>query len=396
MKHFSIVATFLITLLMCACSVEEPMTDSRDQSVQTDPNFVSLNEALEAAESYFSGIYGSKTRSARKVSNVELLNVRKTRGVDQEYGYYVVNYDNGSGFSLLSADRRRNAVYAISDEGSLNLADTIYNEGLNWYINDFLPVQGGVDRAVIKPDTTLHPISGDRYLYYTTCAPLLNGFMRRFDQIAPFNKYCFTQDGKQALVGCVPLAVGTFIGYNKWPNKIEGYSFDWEAMYANSTHDSWYRLFEVVGRSGYLYAKYGTSATSASMYVAQNMLEKIGYKNVKFNKFDIDSAFNELKNNRLFMVSGSRLNNGQRVGHAWIIDGSSRRAIQLAIPSIEAGHPVYKYEDFYHCIWGWGGQSNGFYLYSNKLGGVAHEYDAGTNYPGNIYEDLEMFTGEKP
>ena len=396
MKHFSIVGTFLITLLMCACSVEEPITDNWDQSVQTDPNFVSLNEALEAAESYFSGIYGSKTRSARKVSNVELLNVRKTRGVDQEYGYYVVNYDNGSGFSLLSADRRRNAVYAISDEGSLNLADTIYNEGLNWYINDFLPVQGGVDRAVIKPDTTLHPISGDLYFYYTTCALLLNGFMRRFDQGAPFNKYCFTEDGYKALVGCLPVAVSTFIGYNKWPYQLAGHSFNWDAMYADSNHDSWYRLFEIVGRPEYLNAKYGVSATSAYMSSAKSMLERTGYENVQFKYFDIDAAFDELSNSRLFIMYGDRLNNGQRVGHAWIIDGSSRRATRLAIPSTEAGHPVYRYEDFYHCIWGWGGKSNGFYLYSNKLGGVAHEYDADTSSPGNTYENLKILSGEKP
>ncbi|WP_290383720.1 C10 family peptidase [uncultured Duncaniella sp.] len=392
MKQVLVISMFLIALIMSGCSVEEPVAESGKQPAQTDPNYVSLNEALNAAESYFSGIYGSKTRSSRKISNVEVYNLRKTRGSLDEYGYYVVNYEDDGGFALLSADRRRNAVYAISDEGSISLSDTLYNEGLSWYLNEFLPKQGASDRLIVMPDTTkMIPITGDKYFYYTTCAPLLNGFMRKFNQTSPYNKYCFTKDGQKAMVGCLPVAVGTFIGYNKWPNQLAGYNFNWDEMYGNSTHDSWYRLLEIVGRSEYLNAQYGIYATYAYMHTAKNMLAKIGYENVRYRTFNEDDAFNELKNSRLLILYGERSTGA----HAWVVDGSSRRATELALPSIEAGHPVYRYEDFYHCVWGWGGQSNGYFLYNNKLGGVAHEYDPDTNAAGHVYENLKILSGEK-
>lgn len=69
-----------------------------------------------------------------------------------------------------------------------------------------------------------------------------------WDQTSPFNKLCFTSNGKQALTGCVPTAYAILMQYHKWPANAEekkvyhsgtgesillGYGYDWENMLDN-------------------------------------------------------------------------------------------------------------------------------------------------------------------
>lgn len=42
-----------------------------------------------------------------------------------------------------------------------------------------------------------------------------------WDQTSPFNKLCFTSNGKQALTGCVPTAYAILMQYHKWPANAE-------------------------------------------------------------------------------------------------------------------------------------------------------------------------------
>jgi hypothetical protein len=148
---------------------------------------------------------------------------------------------------MLSADRRRPAVLALSDEGSMHLSDTTYNDGLNWYINEALSSFGS---TIVKPDTTIHSTyPNEPYTTTTTVYSerLLTGFLSTFSQRYPYNIYCYTDSAEQAVVGCTPLAVGTVMGYYKWPESYESYTFDWTSMYSSSMNTMWARLFEILG-----------------------------------------------------------------------------------------------------------------------------------------------------
>lgn len=121
-------------LMLGGCMSEEPIQPSNESF--EDPNFVSLAEALESADTHFGIILKTKnTRGARKVKSTEFLNSSTRNSGSNYYGFYIVNYDNG--FALLSADKRRNPVYAISDEGAFELADTSKNDGLKWYVSSY-------------------------------------------------------------------------------------------------------------------------------------------------------------------------------------------------------------------------------------------------------------------
>lgn len=120
------------SLLLCSCAMDEPTVTEQPEGSERDPNFIELSEALQNAEQEFKAVYGSSTRGKRSVSDTELFLPKSYTRSDTEeglYGFYIVNYDDG--FAMLSADRRRPAVYALSDEGSLHLSDTIENKGLS-------------------------------------------------------------------------------------------------------------------------------------------------------------------------------------------------------------------------------------------------------------------------
>lgn len=258
-------------LLMGGCANMEPSIAPAVNVGETDPNFVSIDEALTSADDLFAVMFGNSTRSGRKVRNVETFRPRistRSNSGDEMYGFYIVNYDNDGGFAMVSADRRRTPVQAISDEGSLSLSDTLENKGLSWYMNEYICAGGiwtppSLD-SLKKFKDDLLPVIPSKQYKTEICAPLLTSFMSRFHQRSPYNKYCFTTDGKQAVVGCVPLAIGTIMGYFEYPQGAEGYSFNWADMKRMQYHDSWSRLFEILGRPEYANAKYGEDATSAS------------------------------------------------------------------------------------------------------------------------------------
>lgn len=361
-----------------------------------DENFVSLDEALNNADRHFELIYGPGTRAPRSIKDVENFRNPLTRSSDIEemYGFYIVNYDDDNGFALLSADRRREAVYALSNEGSLHLIDTIDNKGLSIYLNDLLPTMSY--SSIWSPDTTLHgiknpndtlsPIAPGTSRMTTICEPRLTGFLSKFHQNNPFNKYCFTSSGEQAVVGCVPLAVGTLLAYHEWPNNISGTSFDWKTMKANRYHDSWPRLFRLLGEPQYLDAKYGIDGTGAKPSKIVPTLKSLGYSNAALTSFNSTELCRNLSDNRVILCGGDTTNT--KVGHEWIIDGAKR----LYEEYMESGEMKFAYTYYFHCVWGYEGQGNGFYLYQTGLGGSGlQEGDSGVSQGGiPLYKNLDM------
>ncbi|MCM1081833.1 MAG: Spi family protease inhibitor [Muribaculum sp.] len=126
----------LLTLVFTGCSQEEFYNSYQESDLKCDDVSsyrVPLSTALKTADAMLDQLNGTKTRSSsRLVKNVEIVtsgNV-KTRGNEIDTLFYLVNYENNGGFALLAADKRMTPVYAISDEGSLSMNDTIEHDGL--------------------------------------------------------------------------------------------------------------------------------------------------------------------------------------------------------------------------------------------------------------------------
>lgn len=388
------------SLLLCSCAMDEPTVTEQPEGSERDPNFIELSEALQNAEQEFKAVYGSSTRGKRSVSDTELFLPKSYTRSDTEeelYGFYIVNYDDG--FAMLSADRRRPAVYALSDEGSLHLSDTIENKGLSWYINEcagIIPGGPGNQPAdsVIKPFNPPKPYTKETVI---VSKPLLKGILSTFHQHSPYNIYCPQIDGQNCPVGCVPLAIGTVMAYYKWPAKYENYTFSWDNMLANSSNTLWARLFEIIGRPFNVTANYGLETTSAPVSNITRAMKNMGYQNTICSYYQNSIIEQELEGNHPILCHGYRTDpeTNKRVGHMWVIDGGyyTKETNQIGF-----GNDYY-YKYYYHCVWGWGVKANGYFLidtYYVEVGGTPVERDPYSYGESPTYKDLGIVYGYRP
>lgn len=222
MRHKKLIYLAASLVAVSCTSVSEPENPSQVQSPQN--YLVPVEDALATADKAFNEFYGQKaSRSEKEVEGIEFFG-KRTRGSDSDaYGFYIINYED-DGFAMISADkRRRQSVYGISDEGSMHLSDTLTNKGLSWYLNDYVASTDDYEHQPTPIDTAeYHPIF-NTITEKVVVEPLLKGFMAKFSQHYPFNNNCpILSDVEHAVVGCVPLAVGTIMGYYEWPLSKDG------------------------------------------------------------------------------------------------------------------------------------------------------------------------------
>ena len=407
MRNLRIRLLPLIVLMFAFVSCDNEKGITYEPEVENS-ELVSINDALTRADAMFSQVYG-ETRSDREPSSVVRFLSKHTRGnenLDSE-GFYIVNYKEG-GFSVLSADTRdMNRVYAISNEGALHLEDTVNNPELGLYMNEILPSLAA-GATILRPDLptlpidTIMPINPGWSYFKKHSDPLLTGFMATFHQTSPYNAYCNTgaPDYKPQYVGCVPLAVGTVMGYNKWPQNLDGYAFDWGAMYGNAQDQRWARLFKILGGPLYTNVTYGVvgggTGTGLPKYNISNALTnaftKAKYTGTQITTFSPYSVGEELENKCPVICVGFSAKNS---GHAWVIDGGYTDGT-IEYPATPGGQEIKVYRHFYHCVWGWNGLSNGYYLYSNSLGGDIQTGDPGYVVSAEQYNDLQICYGYRP
>lgn len=373
---------------------------SRDNVTEVDPNFIDIDEALRNADDHFDFVFGKGTRAGRKVSNVETfppgILTRSNEAEDEMYGFYIVNYENNGGFAIISADSRRESIYAISDEGSLNLIDTLENGGLSWYVNQYLvevsTPRSGIIPPIgqIQPKDSISPIAPPSVVRKNLIRePMLTGFMTKFHQGDSYNKYCFTDSYAQALVGCGPLSVGTVIAFYETPESIDDCTFNWNVMKSSSTHDSWNKLFRKLGDSKYLNADYGVSGTGIAPYRIPITFNSLGYEGIKISNFDTSKVIEMLRKGKLALCGGYTDSDD---GHGWIIDGAYE--LYKESPSVTPGEgPLITTENYYHCVWGNAGKANGYFRYGNGMGGTPYERDSNSYGSQDYYKNMYLIHG---
>lgn len=374
-KIISLISVSVIALIVSSCSDHE--IPGVEQSSEQDALLVSETSAIRNAQSMLSVIGKNETRSAKPAVSVKRFRQSQsgTRGGAEDTGsrgFYIINYGTDEGFAIVSADKRDARVYAISDAGHLSLSDTLDNPGLNWYVNSAMTDMS--NRYVDMPLDSMSTLAPLPWHYEKTYSePMLKGFMAKFHQHFPYNKYCNSGAPlyEQRLVGCGPLAMGTIVGYYKWPAAAEGYTFDWNGMYSYLYHDGWSRLFEMLGRPKYLNSDYSiptATSTFTSRFIPS--FQEIGYVSQKLERFSTTKVAVELSSgNPVLCIGYSLLADGTNYGHAWVIDGGYVVGEEeIAVVKGEEKKKVYY--DYFNCIWGWGGNNNGYFLYepgSNTL-----------------------------
>lgn len=387
-----ILLTLLLTPFFISCSQEDPVEIEKQTNVLDLSNKLSLDEAVRTAEEAFIRFYGDDaTRAERKIADIEILK----RGTRSQSGFnevfYVINYEDESGFALVSADHRTESVYGISNKGSLHLSDTVDNRGLSWYFNEYIVDNNS---AYVPIDSTnRHPVVIPVVRDHIYSEPLLTGMLSSMHQHYPYNKYCRTIKGESAPVGCLPLAVGTIMAYYQWPKSYDSYSFQWSEMLWNSYNDGWPRLFDYLDKSNNLNTQHGVSGSSASMNDVVRTFINFGYAGAKYQKCPLIGygITDELENNRPVIICGDDIS--KKEAHAWIIDGARLHTVDYGgSTGVDNIHNLY-----YHCVWGWGTKANGYFLVeSQRLGGnSASQYDH-SDGSAPVYKFRDVIYGYTP
>jgi len=305
---------------------------------------------------------------------------------------YVYNLTNTNGFVIVAGDDAVQPVLAYSTESHFHTANMPAH--LSWWINGYREQISNVmaNGKVATPEIAeqwnrllTNELSGTIASRATGVAPLLNTL---WDQMPYYNALCPIPggDGSATPTGCVATAMAQVMYYWQWPVTGTGShtyeeddfgtlsadfgatTYDWTNMPLVLDENSTPEQIEAVatlmyhcgvgvemdynlasnGGSGALSISYGTPLPSAENALidyfgydgdSQQGLERDNYPDdeewIAILKNSLDQAFP-------ILYGGA----GQLGGHEWVIDG-------------------YDDDDFFHCNWGWGGLSNGYFTVSN-------------------------------
>lgn len=356
-----------VMISIMGCSTDDPVSSERCEYRETT---VSLSRALENAESFFAEIEG-ETRTSRKIESVSVITDSKaTRGAVPDTLLYLVNYEGCSGFALLGADERMSDIYAISPEGHLEYADTIGFAPLRYILEDA--------ETHARASLLSTPISfgnGIRYVVTEKLTPAIKDFTRNWDQNPPYNNYCKLPGG-QSYPGCMAVAVGIYLTFNKWPASYNNYVFQWDLLSSDNHLDEVAKFLKRLGNSDLLSMTYTLLGAGTSNNRIRPTFTNLNYS-IQDEYFDIalNGNVNLLKKCLAFQnpsdnsfVKMPVLMTGYYFGtdnvdhgHAWLVDGFADRSRQTYNKNTGVTISSIKWDTLYHIIWGWRGKYNGYY-----------------------------------
>lgn len=401
MKRNIFLASAFTTLLLSACSSDEPCTPQTYES-PINPYGLTLNEALQNAEMAFSQINGEDgTRSiSRPIASVRTITKTdipvSTRGGNTQLPdtlLYLVNYVGDSGYALLAADSRLFPIYAISDEGSLPASYLAKDGDLNFFMGNVMydiesTLNDYVHTRIEQPSNP-----GTNWGIESQIKPLIDASYRIWHQGDPFNSSCFTPYGKRAYVGCAAVAVGMVMAYHEWPLSYNGVTYPWSAMKADSNHPTIPVFLRQLGDKENLNITYAIDGSGADRDSYVPALKNMGYAvpenlrsfaDVPIQNTLIYGAAKAQQGGPVLVMANTTENGKKSLGHAWIIDGF------IKYKSLIQGGPIYNSSGrtLYHCVWGWTeGKSNGYFYYNDGvMGGDPTSFaDDDTKVTGNQY-----------
>lgn len=353
------------------------------------------NSIMNSLDKSKSATRAGKPRSIKSVDALTNQNIqtRSQSSEEQDTLMYLINYDNEEGYVLLSADQRTESLFAVSDEGNLNLNDTIDNPGLYIFLSNAVGLynqqieesEAHLNQALAKLDAqTVNQAmtragSNDRevggWVDEVMVAPLLK---TKWHQKYPFNYNAPFINGKQAVAGCVAVATGQIMYYFRHPSSmnwslVDLLPFSSKDNYAADDYvAAWFRSM-----GDALSMEWGVEGSSASSSKVPGYLSSMGYSSAgTLRDYDFSLIRAALYAGRPVYTRGYAIQEvtykrnwigkkkkrySYKDGHAWVIDGSMFRWREIR----ENGSVTREVEDLVHCNWGWGedkdNKKNGYY-----------------------------------
>lgn len=220
--------------------------------------------------------------------------------------------------------------------------------------------------------------------------------------------------------GCIAIAVGQILAYNKYPELeeiIDDDDADWDAVFPDLSQ--WQNnldsmnlaqdkqedyVAKLVHSSGVgcdmTYGFMGTDKSYATPNAAKKFMQNLGYENVKRHfGYDLDVIISQLRNDCPILIGAI---SGVVNGHAWVVDSYKKiHKIKSLIRSngTIVSQTIERISNYVHCNWGWANAMNNGWFVSGLFDvGEAYEYDNNDRTSSDLDFDkfFRMVTYDKP
>jgi len=425
-KTQKLVVTTFVTLSMFAFSCMSDKLINEHIEEQTKKNYsVSYEEALaevNAILKFMNNENGNfiKSSKKRKIANYYKTDVKsislKTieegeEETENDFFFYVFNFEDNEGFAIISGDSRITSVLAVTEYGNLEQGSEINYASMAYFLDGLLGLIEYMDINEFLDDG-----SGPPYHYeYTPWEEEVIGSKigSKWHQGNPYNNECPYIGGIRAFAGCVTVAVGQIMYYHGWPQWYNGYQFDWEDMKQplgppNFTGTGMVaRLIQQIGLPQNLNVSYSTEEGSSAY--ADNVprtFVNMGYASGgTLSPYNYNQLYTEIANNRPVLVRGNSLMikkpktfGGYTItysgGHAWVIDAILKRSrVKKLFWNGKLVSQTSEIIWLVNCNWGQHDSNNNGWYYSGVFNENAGPVLKVHGEEGNYQYNLEMITG---
>ncbi|WP_165042216.1 C10 family peptidase [Dysgonomonas sp. ZJ709] len=392
-----------------AQSVLLSFIDARSNSLKSNSNNIKIR-GIKKKYYRLEGNTNSSLKSTKALHEIPL------------YNFFLEDSDNNNGYAIVSGDIRIPVVLSLSNIGSLS--DTIYNKALaEWYnvhLNEYIcqkliQFENATDSVLIRADwkstkmadkqtpmkegwlklgTTIWNESPTFTCYaYDTQIEYRKIFDSgvilkvEWDQNSPYNGSLplINCNGSNInpYTGCTVTAMSQIMTHHQKPN-----TYNWTLLKSKPTIsyldpntqliNEVRRLMKDMGSKVKIQYKCGGSSSNIDNVLSA--LKSMGYSGTivgaSHNDYDTYRMVEEeIKNNRPIYYRGTE--SGE--GHAWVIDGYQDFIVnyygQLKAFDKQTGNVIldnpwqmimgnnFMHSKIYHVNFGWGGSSNGWYVY---------------------------------
>ena len=399
-----------MSFFLASCSKSDMVAVIDSVLPEQETNFykVSEEEAKEKLSAFMNRFdsksldeVSTRSSSTRTISNIQAYRVDKRKvsrfaseeKLDDDLStidtlLYLMNFENNSGFALVSADNRsKYPVLAIIDEGAMSLDDLsksdnpgfilFFNQSIAYMLQDIADVKSREARAENENE-----IETRSQIWYTLPPRLKT----KWGQRAPYNDY----SPNSYPAGCVIIAFAQAISHFQtisdvaWLDLRPGFGgigssvLNWNQIITDcessiggygklnrdltpTSADQVAHLVRYLGSN--FNANYTSSGTSANSTNALNFVKSyLGLSSsTGFQSYSLYGVRDALVNypNCLILSEGyaKKTSSGflglvitYSEGHDWIIDGSQYEQMSPGVNGL-----------YVHCNWGWNGRCDGYY-----------------------------------
>lgn len=402
MKKTYITLFFILILITCFSCIKETY-ENAIHTIKGNNTEISIDEAEQMLIKIIESMDATKSEILmhRNISERYSINRqnRNTKTAEEPY-IHIFNFENESGFAIMSADKRVTPLLAYALDGNIKQNEEIDNPGLSIYMS---LLEDYFNNTIIL-DTVQHfdTVYNWYYAGNREFSMMINGYCPvKWGQSYPYNYYCHTDNGVRAPTGCVATAIAQLMCTYEYPDNYNGYEFNWDEMIKTNFFINYpfttgrdmisqtynirnryepdsgmiqiARLMQQLGLPENLDMQYGTSSSRAYINEIPRTLLNFGYSSggtiYRFDPTDheekrYEKITQELNDGYYCIISGipyKRDENGNILedpdkGHCWLLHGLM--TFTHDIP------PMFKQiTDYYYlCNFGWCGKSDGFYL----------------------------------